>query len=60
MSERESCAWMLIWRAVSSSLHDPPSLQAGGCNTVCCAKSGSIKMQGWSGLPALFLALNSM
>ena len=36
-------------------LHDPPSLQVGGCNTVCHAKSGSNKMQGWSGLVVFFL-----
>ena len=36
-------------------LNDPLSLQAGGYNTVCCAKRGSIKMQGWSGLVIFYL-----
>jgi hypothetical protein len=36
-------------------LHDPPTLQADGCNTICRAKSGSIKMRGWSGLVVFFL-----
>ena len=36
-------------------LHDPPSLQADGCNTVCRAKRGSIKMWGWTGLVLFFL-----
>ena len=36
-------------------LHDPPSLQTGGCNTICRAKSGSVKMRGWSGLAAFFM-----
>ena len=55
MSERKICAWMLISRVVSNSLNDPPSLQASGCNTVCRAKSGSVKMWGWSGLVVFYL-----
>ena len=35
--------------------HDPPSLQADGCNIVCRAKSGSVKMRGWSGLVVFLL-----
>ena len=36
-------------------LHDTPSLQVSGCNTVCRTKSGSIKMRGRSGLIVIFL-----
>ena len=36
-------------------LHDPPSLQADGSNTICHTKSGSVKMRGWCGLVDFFL-----
>ena len=55
MSERERCAWMFDLDGCPLLLHDPPSLRAGGCNTVCRANRWSVKMRGWSGLAVLFL-----
>ena len=44
MSERERCAWMFDLDNCLLLLHDPPSLQAGGCKTICRVNWQSVKM----------------